>query len=90
MESSPSRMHITQQTLDADSTGGVSHLRQQWQEPTEEEPRMAAHLEWGEELEEDPVDPEDERGPVPPQPEAVHIFPDPYTRGQYDNVTGPR
>lgn len=51
---------------------------------------MAAHLVAGEELEEPEIDPGDERGPVPPQPESIHVFPDPYVRGQYDNVTGPR
>lgn len=89
LESSPSKKHLRLTILDADSTGGTSHLNATWSPHEEQEMPMAQHLAWSEELED--IDPEeDERGPVPPQPERVHIYPDIHTRGQYDNVTWQR
>lgn len=88
LESSPSRMNLRMSALDADSAP-ASHLDSKFEEAEpEEEIPMAQHLLRGEDEEE--IDYDDCRGPIPPQEEKTTVFPDPYVRGQYDNVTWAR
>ena len=94
IESAPSKLTLGKRPfLSADSTGyeASSHLYSSIPRGVKEaEPPLAPHLRWAEEFESDDAEQEDEHGPVPPQDEYVRISPDPYTRGQYDNVTWQR
>lgn len=90
LESAPSRLRLRAKELSADSTGfETSHLDQPFVELGDDEDiKMAQHLEWGENLESNDVD--DTFGPVPPNAADPRSLPDPFVRGQYDNVTWAR
>lgn len=89
LESAPSRLKLQAKELSVDSSerdGFQSHLDQPWIEPPDEEDiKMAQHLEWGEML--DPEVETEDLGPVPPAGMDPRALPDPFVRGQYDNVT---
>jgi hypothetical protein len=87
LESAPSRLSIGRQdTLSADSTGfETSHLNKQpLHDEEEEELKLSSHLQFAEDNEETTIP---DLGPVPPGAEDVRSFPDPFVRGEFDNVS---
>lgn len=91
LESAPSRVALRAKELSADSTGAeTSHLNQSpAQAENDEDVKMAQHLEWGEQIDPEFAD-EDRFGPVPPIGADPRSLPDPFVRGQFDNVTWER
>lgn len=90
IESSPSRLNLKMSTLDANSFP-PSHLDSYFQESEADgELELASHLKHAEDVEQLEYDPQDVRGPIPAYQEKTVVFPDPYVRGQYDNVTWSR
>lgn len=87
IESAPSKLNIKQNTLSADSSAHpeTSHLDKIPEFGDEdEELKLSPHLQYAEENEELTVP---DFGPVPPTAGGPHCFPDPFIRGEYDNVT---
>ena len=89
LESTPSKLNIKQQTLSADSTGfETSHLNKiPLNDDEDEDMLLSPHLQFAEENEETTIP---DLGPVPPLAGGAHCYPDPFVRGQFDNVTWER
>ena len=90
LETAPSKLNIKQQILSADSSvyPESSHLNKIPSfEEEEENIKLAPHLQYAEDEEETTIQ---DVGPVPPMAGGSHAYPDPFVRGEYDNVTSNR